>query len=127
LLFALLLCAGALLFEKFSIQWIAWKFHERSYAGNNKLFYAPWLSLTFLLSFLERIADQKYAVHALATLYKHSISIPTRLDTLHVNGTKGEFHMDTNHLFRSIRHGFRSARKVTAAAFGNVASEIAGG
>ena len=33
LLFALLLCAAALLFEKFSIQWIAWKFHERSYAG----------------------------------------------------------------------------------------------
>jgi hypothetical protein len=46
LLFALLLCAAALLFEKSSVQWIAWKFHERSYAGNNKLFYAPWLSLT---------------------------------------------------------------------------------
>jgi hypothetical protein len=76
--------------------------------------------------FLERIADQKYAVHALATLYKHSISIPTRLDTMHVDRTKGEFHMDTNHLFRNIRHGLRSATKVTAAAFGNVASEIAG-
>ena len=33
LLFALLVCAAVLLFEKFSIQWIAWKFHERSYAG----------------------------------------------------------------------------------------------
>ena len=33
LLFAFLLCAAVLLFEKFSIQWIAWKFHERSYAG----------------------------------------------------------------------------------------------
>ena len=38
LLFALFLCAAALLFEKFSIQWIAGKFHERSYAGNYKFF-----------------------------------------------------------------------------------------
>lgn len=33
LLFAFLVCSAALLFEKLSIQWIAWKFHERSYAG----------------------------------------------------------------------------------------------
>lgn len=33
LLFALFLCSAVLLFEKFSIQWIAGKFHERSYAG----------------------------------------------------------------------------------------------
>lgn len=33
LLFALLVCAAVLLFEKFSIQWIAEKFHERTYAG----------------------------------------------------------------------------------------------
>jgi hypothetical protein len=33
LLFGISLCAGLLLFEKFSIQWIAGKFHERSYAG----------------------------------------------------------------------------------------------
>jgi hypothetical protein len=32
-LFGIYLCAGLLLFEKFSIQWIASKFHERSYAG----------------------------------------------------------------------------------------------
>jgi hypothetical protein len=32
-LFGLYLCAALLLFEKFSIQWIAAKFHERSYAG----------------------------------------------------------------------------------------------
>jgi hypothetical protein len=32
-LFGLYLCAALLLFEKFSIQWIASKFHERSYAG----------------------------------------------------------------------------------------------
>ena len=33
LLFAFFLCAAVLLGEKFSIQWIAGKFHERSYAG----------------------------------------------------------------------------------------------
>jgi hypothetical protein len=33
LLFAFYLCTALLLFEKFSIQWIAGKFHERSYAG----------------------------------------------------------------------------------------------
>lgn len=33
LLFGLVLCSSLLLFEKFSIQWIAAKFHERSYAG----------------------------------------------------------------------------------------------
>jgi hypothetical protein len=33
LLFILLICTSILLFEKFSIQWIAGKFHERSYAG----------------------------------------------------------------------------------------------
>jgi hypothetical protein len=38
LLFALFLCAGLLLFEKFSIQWIAGKFHERSYAGGSSCF-----------------------------------------------------------------------------------------
>ena len=33
LLFGLMLSAAVLLFEKVSIQWIAGKFHERSYAG----------------------------------------------------------------------------------------------
>lgn len=33
LLFALFLCAVVLFFEKFSIQWIAGKFHERTFAG----------------------------------------------------------------------------------------------
>ena len=33
LLFALMLSAALLFFEKVSIQWIAGKFHERSYAG----------------------------------------------------------------------------------------------
>jgi len=32
-LFGIYLCVALLLFEKFSIQWIASRFHERSYAG----------------------------------------------------------------------------------------------
>jgi hypothetical protein len=35
LLFSFFLCAAVLLFEKFAIQWIAGKFHERSYAGTH--------------------------------------------------------------------------------------------
>ena len=126
LLFALLLCAAALLFEKFVIQWIAWKFHERSYAGTISSSMRHGCLSFYFIDFLERIADQKYAVHALATLYKHSINIPRRPDTMHTGDSKGESHMDSNHLFRNIRHGIRSATTITAAAFSNVASEIAG-
>ena len=43
-----------------------------------------------------------------------------------MDDTKGESHMDTNHLFRDIRRGIRSAKTMTATAFGNVASEIVG-
>ena len=67
-------------------------------------------------------------MHALATLYKLSSTIPRRPDTMHVDDvddTKGEFHVDTNHIFRDIRHGIRSATTITATAFRNVASEIA--
>lgn len=38
LLFAFFVCAAVLLFEKFSIQWIAGKFHERSYAGQSSFY-----------------------------------------------------------------------------------------
>ncbi len=45
LLFALMLSAAVLFFEKISIQWIAGKFHERSYAGTDHhrhiFFYLP--------------------------------------------------------------------------------------
>jgi hypothetical protein len=40
--------------------------------------------------------------------------------------TKGDFHGDSNHLFRDIRLGIRSATTITSTAFGNVASDIAG-
>ena len=44
-LFGIYLCAALLLFEKFSIQWIASKFHERSYAGQE-----IWLTLSVQLN-----------------------------------------------------------------------------
>ena len=80
----------------------------------------------FIFLSLERIADQKYAVHVLATLYRRSMNSPRRPQPTHVDETKGEFLADSNHLFRDIRLGIRSATTITATAFGNVASDIAG-
>ncbi|KAF8906527.1 hypothetical protein CPB84DRAFT_1675669, partial [Gymnopilus junonius] len=101
--FGVLICAGILLFEKFSIQWIAGKFHERSYA--------------------DRIADQKFAVKTLVTLYRHSTDIPGRIDTL---GHLKETSVNPRLLFKKLREGVRFATTTTATVFGNVASEIAG-
>jgi hypothetical protein len=42
LLFGLFLCAAVLLGEKFSIQFIAGKFHERSYAGQVQTKIGSW-------------------------------------------------------------------------------------
>ncbi|PPR07380.1 hypothetical protein CVT26_013696 [Gymnopilus dilepis] len=103
--FGVMLCAGILLFEKFSIQWIAGKFHERSYA--------------------ERIADQKFAVRTLVTLYRHSTDIPGRTDTLG-HGHIKEAAVNPRRLFKKLREGVRYATTTTATVFGNVASEIAG-
>ncbi|KAF7376162.1 Mechanosensitive ion channel protein [Mycena sanguinolenta] len=89
LFFAFLVCAGILLFEKFSIQWIAGKFHERSYA--------------------ERIADQKFAVKSVVTLYRNSRNVG-RADALQTDATTR----------------VRFAATTTTTAFGNVASEITG-
>ncbi|RXW21641.1 hypothetical protein EST38_g4203 [Candolleomyces aberdarensis] len=107
LLFGFFICAAVLLFEKFSIQWIAGKFHERSYA--------------------ERIADQKYAVKALVTLYRFSNDTPGRTDDLAESGDahKGSF-VNPKRVFKKIQKGVRIAATTTTTAFGNVASEIAG-
>ncbi|KAH9485389.1 Mechanosensitive ion channel protein Msy2 [Psilocybe cubensis] len=105
LLFSFLLCTALLLFEKFSIQWIAAKFHERSYA--------------------DRIQEQKFAVRTLVTLYRNSSEIPGRSDTLGRGHTR-EVSVNPKRLFRKFREGVRFATTTTATAFGNVASEIAG-
>ncbi|KAI0081214.1 hypothetical protein K474DRAFT_1588143 [Panus rudis PR-1116 ss-1] len=106
LLFALFLCAGLLAFEKFSIQWIAGKFHERSYA--------------------ERIADQKFAVKVLVTLYRHSSDIPGRNDTLKDGPVDKRMTMNPKKFFRKALKGVKKAATTTTTALGNVASEIAG-
>ncbi|TFK44710.1 Mechanosensitive ion channel-domain-containing protein [Crucibulum laeve] len=105
LLFSFFLCAAVLLFEKFSIQWIAGKFHERSYA--------------------ERIAEQKFAVKSLVALYRHSVDIPGRSDTLSAGHARGAS-VNPRRIFKKFREGVRLAATTTTTAFGNVASEIAG-
>ncbi|TFK75422.1 hypothetical protein BDN72DRAFT_757999 [Pluteus cervinus] len=105
LLFGILVCILILLFEKFAIQWIAGKFHERSYA--------------------ERIADQKLAVKVLVTLYRNSSDIPDRTDTL-LDGNNKRNTMNPAKILKAIRHGVRVAATTTTTALGNVASEIAG-
>ncbi|KAF8629659.1 hypothetical protein AX17_005598 [Amanita inopinata Kibby_2008] len=105
LLFAIFLCVAILLFEKFAIQWIAGKFHERSYA--------------------ERIADQKFAVRSLVTLYRHSSDIPGRSDTLNAGHSKNPS-VNPKRFLKKLRAGVRMAATTTTTALGNVASEIAG-
>ncbi|GAW01584.1 serine threonine protein kinase [Lentinula edodes] len=105
LLFGLFLCSAVLLFEKFSIQWIAGKFHEKTYA--------------------ERIADQKFAVRSLVTLYRNSSDIPGRSDTLKASHLKNSS-VNPKMLFKRAIKGVRTAATTTTTALGNVASEIAG-
>jgi hypothetical protein len=106
LLFALFLCAALLLFEKFSIQWIAWKFHELSYA--------------------DRLAEQKFAIKVLVTLYRNSSDILGRSDTLNAAHASTPQALDTRRIFKEALKGVRMAATTTTTAFGNVASEIAG-
>ncbi|TBU64491.1 Mechanosensitive ion channel-domain-containing protein [Dichomitus squalens] len=109
LLFGLFLSAALLFGEKVSIQWIAGKFHERSYA--------------------ERIAEQKFAVKVLVTLYQHSTDIHWRSDTLR-DGPQAEQKrktmMNPQKIFKKALKGVRAAATTTTTVLGNVASEIAG-
>ncbi|KAI0344847.1 hypothetical protein BDW22DRAFT_1326420 [Trametopsis cervina] len=106
MLFAFFICAAVLLGEKFVIQWIAGKFHERSYA--------------------ERIADQKLAVAVLATLYRHSSDIPGRSDTLKDGPVDKRMSKDPRRFFKKALKGVRDVATTTTTALGTVASEIAG-
>ncbi|KAI0000574.1 Mechanosensitive ion channel-domain-containing protein [Russula vinacea] len=103
LLFGIYLCSGILLFEKFCIQWIASKFHERSYA--------------------ERIAEQKFAVKTLVTLYRHSTDLPESHD--HSHNEKQPI-INPKRIVKQAIRGVRFAATTTTTALGNVASEIAG-
>ncbi|KAH9832221.1 Mechanosensitive ion channel-domain-containing protein [Rhodofomes roseus] len=105
--FAILESALILLAEKVAIQWIAAKFHERSYA--------------------ERVAQQKFAVRVLVTLYRHSSDMPWRSDTLRDEHGDGSHHpRKRGRLLKRALHGVKVAATTTTTALGNVASEIAG-
>ncbi|KAI0768432.1 hypothetical protein BC629DRAFT_1583550 [Irpex lacteus] len=107
LFFAFYICALVLLGEKFAIQWIAGKFHERSYA--------------------ERIADQRFAVAVLSTLYRHSTDIPGRSDTLKDGPAEHKrMSVDPKKFFKKALKGVREVATTTTTALGTVASEIAG-
>ncbi|KAF7967435.1 hypothetical protein HWV62_34337 [Athelia sp. TMB] len=107
LLFGILLCSAVLLAEKLMIQVIATKFHEQSYA--------------------DRIANQKFAVKVLVTLYRNSNDIPGRSDTLTAaHAHKNANSHDPRRFIRQALKGVKLAATTTTTAFGNVASEIAG-
>ncbi|EIN11813.1 hypothetical protein PUNSTDRAFT_61874 [Punctularia strigosozonata HHB-11173 SS5] len=109
LLFALWIDAAILAAEKFAIQWIAGKFHERSYA--------------------DRIADQKFAVKVLTLLYRNSRDIPGRTDTLSSKAvmTKDKrMSVDPRKFFKRALKGVKFAATTTTTALGNVASEMTG-
>ena len=122
LLFSFFVCAAVLLFEKFAIQWIAGKFHERSYAGTHFFFFISGRQVDGGFS-PERIADQKFAVRSFVTLYKNSMDIPGHTDTL-PNAKNSS--VNPKRLFKKLKEGVRFATTTTATVFGNVASEIAG-
>lgn len=123
LLFALFICAGVLLFEKFAIQWIAGSFHERSYAGKISVS-LPWPM--YWHKHTERIQEQKHAVRILTTLYQRSSNIPGRSDTLKDGHADRRATMNPRKLFKKAIRGVRYAATTTTTALGNVASEIVG-
>ncbi|KAG9039695.1 hypothetical protein FRB95_007122 [Tulasnella sp. JGI-2019a] len=108
LLFGIMLCSATLLAEKFAIQFIAYKFHQRSYA--------------------DRIAEQKIQVKTLVTLYAHSSNIPGRNDTLRddKDTAKGLASVNPRKALKNLLKGVRSVAEEATTALGNVASEIVG-
>lgn len=75
----------------------------------------------------DRIADQKFAVRVLVTLYRYSSDIPGRSDTLAAaHGSSKSSVLDPKLVFRRALKGVRVVATTTTTAFGNVASEIAG-
>ena len=75
----------------------------------------------------ERIAEQKFAVRVLVTLYAHSTDIPGRSDTLRDGPADAKRKsMNPQRLFKKALKGVRGVATTTTTVLGNVASEIAG-
>lgn len=94
-----------LLGEKVIIQMIAYNFHQRSYA--------------------DRIEDQRAAIRTLVVLYRHSVDIPGRTDTLR-EPTDPPQKDAARRIWKKAIHGVRGVAQTGATILGNVASEIAG-
>ena len=80
----------------------------------------------FLVPDIERIADQKFAVKSLVTLYRNSTDQPDRTDTLGDGHAAKAATADPKRLLKKFRAGMRYAATTTTTVLGNVASEIAG-
>ncbi|KAG8953472.1 hypothetical protein FRC04_002314 [Tulasnella sp. 424] len=103
LLFGIMLCTAVLLAEKFAIQFIAYKFHQRN-----------------------RIAEQKMNIKCLVILYANSSDLPDRTDTLKDGeASKGPI-VNPKKIFKNVLKGFRGVAEGATTALGNVASEITG-
>ena len=76
----------------------------------------------------ERIAEQKFAVRVLVTLYAHSTDTPGRSDTLRDGPAdhKRKTMMNPQTIFKKALKGVRHAATTTTTVLGTVASEIAG-
>lgn len=104
-LFAIWICAIILLVEKLVIQVVAYNFHKTSYA--------------------DRIAENKFAVRSLVTLYLNSRDIG-RSDTLDGAAIRDKEKLDPSKI---LKRGLKGAKKIvtgTSTALGTVASEIVG-
>jgi hypothetical protein len=73
----------------------------------------------------ERIADQKFAVRSLVTLYRNSRNIG-RPDTLGAAASASPASQSTSKLFKAALKGVRTAATHTTTVFGMAASEMAG-
>lgn len=69
----------------------------------------------------ERIAEQKFAVRTLVILYRNSVDIPGRSDTLRAGGPEKGTSLNPRKFFKRAMKGVRQAATTTTTAFGNVA------
>ncbi|KAG9046286.1 hypothetical protein FS837_004683 [Tulasnella sp. UAMH 9824] len=128
ILFGVMLCCAVLLAEKFAIQFIAWKFHERSYAGKCRVASTlPNMPLTtYFRPILDRIEEQKVNIKSLVILYANSSDLPDRTDTLKDGEPSKGPVVNPKKIFRNVLKGFRGVAEGATTALGNVASEITG-
>ncbi|KAF8313471.1 hypothetical protein DL93DRAFT_2081192 [Clavulina sp. PMI_390] len=107
LLFGTVISAMILFGEKFGMQYVAYKFHETSYA--------------------DRIQHQKKQLECLVILYRNSSHLD-RNDTLRDGDARGgsSSNLNPTKLLKAALKGVQRTAETTTSAFGNLATEIAG-